>query len=207
MILRYIKSKLHLIKFSKSWRKKNSHNKTSILNTFDQDCVSVGIGTYGYLNVLTERKDSLLKIGSYCSIAPEVMFILSSEHQMNCISTFPYKVMARGDDHEAQSKGDIIIDDDVWIGARSIILSGVHIGQGAVVAAGAVVSHDVPPYAIVGGVPAKIIKYRFNDGIIQKLLNVDFSKLNKDMILSKVDSLYTVVDENTDLSWLPKKGE
>lgn len=71
--------------------------------------------------------------------------------------------------HEATSKGDIVVKDDVWIGYGSIILSGVHIGQGAVIAAGSVVSHDVPPYAIVGGVPARLIKYRFSEEMTKKL--------------------------------------
>ena len=83
---------------------------------------------------------------------------------------------------EATSKGKIEISDDVWIGTNALILSGVHIGKGAVVAAGSVVTKDVPPFAIVGGVPAKVIKYRFPDDIIACLMKCDYSNISDDMI-------------------------
>ncbi len=108
-------------------------------------------------------------------------------------------------DFEAKTKGDIIVDDDVWIGYGATILSGVHIGQGAVVAAGAVVSKDVPPYAIVGGVPAKVIKYRFNQEMIHELLNVDYSKLTKKMVEEHVGDLYKPLTDAEQLNWMPKK--
>ena len=78
---------------------------------------------------------------------------------------------------EALTKGKIIVKDDVWIGMSVLILSGITIGQGAVIAAGSVVTKDVPPYAIVGGNPAKILKYRFSSEIIEKVKNVDLSKI------------------------------
>lgn len=92
-----------------------------------------------------------------------------------------------------------------------MILSGVHIGQGAVVAAGAVVTKDVPPYAIVGGVPAKVIKYRFSPEVIEQLLELDYSKLTDDMIRERIDDLYTSLDGKSPqeveklLAWFPKK--
>lgn len=205
MILRKIGLILYKHKLSKQWRKKNFHNKTVIGNCFNQKCVNVGNGTYGTLNILTERDDVKLSIGSYCSIAQEVLFVLSSEHPLNSVSTYPFKVMTLGIAHEAGSKGDIIIDDDVWIGARAIIMSGVHIGQGAVIGAGAVVTKNVPPYAIVGGVPAKTIKFRFPQAIVDKLMYVDFSKIDIETVKNNVDNLYMNIEENTDLSWLPNK--
>lgn len=75
-----------------------------------------------------------------------------------------------------------MIKDDVWIGAQATIMSGVTIGQGAVIGAKALVTKDVPPYAIVGGVPAKVIKYRFEKEIIDELLKIDFSKLDYKVI-------------------------
>lgn len=113
--------------------------------------------------------------------------------------------MVMGQKAEACTKGDIIVDDDVWIGERATIMSGVHIGQGAVIAAGSVVTHDIPPYAVVGGVPAKIIKYRFSKEIIDGLLKVDYSKLTKEMISTHIDELYSKLSDVKQLAWLPQK--
>lgn len=95
---------------------------------------------------------------------------------------------------EAISKGDIIVD-DVWFGGDATIMSGVHIGKGAVIAAGAVVTKDVPPYAIVGGVPAKIIKYRFNENVIKKIIKIDFNKLTIDKVRKNKDLFYQEMTE------------
>ena len=150
---------------------------------------------------------SKVVIGNYCSIAPDVTFIPHLDLYTNHISTYPFKVYIKGERFEATSKGDIIIDDDVWIGYGATILSGVHIGQGAVITAGAVVSRDVPPYSVSGGVPARVLKYRFSEKIIQKLMMVDFEKLDERLISSHIDELYEAVNEDTDLSWLPLKVE
>lgn len=132
--------------------------------------------------------------------------MVQGEHALDTISTYPFRVqVGHSSCGEALSKGNIVVEDDVWIGESALILSGVTIGQGAVVAAGAVVSKDVPPYAIVGGIPAKIIKYRFPESIREKLTTVDFSKLNDEIILSHMEDLYTPVTENSDLSWLPRE--
>ena len=106
---------------------------------------------------------------------------------------------------EGKSKGNIYVDDDVWIGYGAIILSGVHIGQGAVIAAGAVVTVDIPPYAIVGGVPAKVLKYRFESDMIEELLKIDYSKLDKEMIEEHIDDLYIELKNPKQLDWLPKR--
>ena len=124
---------------------------------------------------------------------------------MQNISTFPFKVSFSLEEYEATSKGNIVIDDDVWIGYGATILSGVHIGQGAVIAAGAVVTKDVPPYAIVGGVPAKVIKYRFPQEMIEALLKIDYSKLDKNMISAHIDELYQELTDLQQLDWLPRK--
>ena len=85
--------------------------------------------------------------------------------------------------NESICRGSIIIDDDVWIGYRSTILSGVHVSKGAVIAAGAVVTHDVPPYAIVAGVPARVIGYRFSEEMIAKLLELKWWDWPEEKIL------------------------
>ncbi|WP_199589186.1 MULTISPECIES: CatB-related O-acetyltransferase [Coprobacillaceae] len=165
------------------WRKINKHNDTFYVNITDFNCVSVGKGTYGPIDVLINVDKYKLNIGNYCSIADDVRFILSSDHPLHRISTYPFNEKIFGElGTSAVSKGDIIVHDDVWIGTRSIILSGVEIGQGAVIAAGSIVTKDVPPYAIVAGIPAKIVKYRFSEDLIKELLKIDFSKIDDDLI-------------------------
>lgn len=189
----------------RAWRSKNSHNGTYLANNFDQNRVFVGRYTYGPLFVLySSHYDSKLKIGNFCSIAGGVHFLLAIDHYTDHISTFPFKVKVLGKDAEAYSKGDIVVDDDVWIGENAMILSGVHIGQGAIIAAGAVVSKDVPPYTIVGGIPAKVLKHRFAPAVVEKLMKIDYSALSEDNIREHISQLYERVDENTDLDWLPK---
>ncbi len=203
-----IKKNFLLIFHKILWKKKNRHNKTRIDYVFNIDNVTVGRNTYGDIRVLNHNMEYKLSIGNYCSIAPDVIFILGDDHQMNSISTYPFKVqIVHSQEYEALSKGDIIVKDDVWIGYGATILSGVTIGQGAVIAAGSVVTKDVPPYAIVGGTPVKVIKYRFPQKIIDRLIQIDFSKIDEAMVREHIDELYQKVTENTDLSWLPMKEE
>lgn len=123
-----------------------------------------------------------LFIGKFCSIACGAKFIFTSaNHTLKSLSTYPFPIFF--DDWELDKKnvasawdnrGDIVIGNDVWIGYEAVILSGVHIGDGAVIAARAVVTKDVPPYAIVGGIPAREIKKRFDDETIEKLRNIQW---------------------------------
>lgn len=189
----------------RKWRKKNQHNSTTLERMISQELVEVGIGTYGTLYVHSSSNKYKLIIGNYCSIADNVSFILSSDHETKYISTFPFKVQIMESGLEGKSKGNIYVDDDVWIGYGAIILSGVHIGQGAVIAAGAVVTVDIPPYAIVGGVPAKVLKYRFESDMIEELLKIDYSKLDKEMIEEHIDDLYIELKNPKQLDWLPKR--
>lgn len=197
--------KIRFRRYQKKWRRLNTHNETTLRNYFPVQSVKVGKKTYGSLYVSLFSNDVRLKIGNYCSIAPEVAFILCSDHYTDHISSFPFKVKICGEKWEAISKGDIVVDDDVWIGYGSIILSGVHIGQGAIVAAGSVVSKDVAPYAIVAGTPAKVIKYRFDEKMIEKLMKIDYAKLDEKLIKEHIDDLYTVLKDDSQLSWLPLK--
>lgn len=204
--------RLNFLRFKKKWRRINSSNFTDpVEEIYDINRVKVGIGTYGKLNIKTWGTKHKVVIGNYCSIANNVVFLLSLEHNTSLLSTYPFKVYYNNAISETFSKGDIIVDDDVWIGYGVTILSGVHIGQGAVVAAGAVVTKDVPPYAVVGGVPAKVIKYRFNSDAINALLNIDYSKLTKELIQSHINDLYFTLDGLTadeikkKIEWMPKK--
>ena len=95
---------------------------------------------------------------------------------------------------ESETKGDIIIEDDVWIGYGCTILSGVKIGQGAVIGTRSVVAKDIPPYAIYAG--NKIIKYRFSNKVIEKLLKIDFSKINEKCIRENIKCFYETITED-----------
>lgn len=188
--------KFHM--FKKKYRKLNSHNFTQIMNYCDLSKVVVGKKTYGEIHVTDfSPADTKLYIGSYCSIAPNVRFLLGGEHQLYSISTYPFKVLTFGESREAGSKGDIVVKDDVWIGDGAIICSGVNIGQGAVIAAGAVVTKDVEPYAIVGGNPAKLIKYRFSKELIDELKNMNITDLFDKVNPTDFNLIYKELDINT----------
>ena len=98
---------------------------------------------------------------------------------------------------EAFSKGDIIIEDDVWIGYGATIMSGVHIGKGAVIAANAVVTKNVPAYAIVAGIPAKLVRYRFEGDVIKEVSKLDFEKLTKEKVIAYKNDLYMQVNQKS----------
>lgn len=174
---------MNLFICNKKWRKMNKNNFTTMGNLFDKNSVEVGISTYGTLNINQfEKNNGKLKIGAYCSIAPKVDFLLDGEHYYKGFTTYPFKKKFFKE-KETLSKGNIVIDDDVWIGFGATILSGVHIGQGAIIGAKALITKDVPPYAIVGGVPARVIRYRFSKEKIQLLLkNLNFSEIKVDKI-------------------------
>jgi len=204
-----IKSEVKLLKMKYRWMK--DHPDSFPMNYFDPKIVRMGKWSYGELNITSFNNKSHLIIGSFVSIAQNVRFLLDVEHNIHTVSQYPFKAKVLGTGNEAGSKGDIVIDDDVWIGYGATVLSGVHIGQGAVVAAGAVVSKDVEPYAIVGGVPAKVIKYRFDAPVIDYLLTLDYSKLDKELIQQNINELYTPIDDmkleeiKKLYNWFPKK--
>ena len=133
-----------------------------------------------------------LQIGSFCSIAEGVHFVFS-EHDYHRLCTYPFKHFILKEKEDNPTKGPIIVEDDVWIGQNCVILSGVTIHQGAVIGAGSVVAHDVPPYAIYAR--DKVIKYRFEQNVIEQLLKIDYSKLTDEMIKDNIELLYRRFDE------------
>ena len=118
-----------------------------------------------------------LKIGKFCSIACGAKFLFTSaNHAMRSLSTYPFPIFFEewGMDGKQicrawDNRGDIVVGSDAWIGYEAVILSGVTIGDGAIIGARAVVTRDVPPYTIVGGVPARPIRKRFDDAVIARL--------------------------------------
>lgn len=118
-----------------------------------------------------------LRIGKFCSIACGAKFLFASaNHTQTSVSTYPFPIFFEewdldiGDVMSAwDHKGDIVIGNDVWIGYEAVVMAGVTIGNGAIIGARAVVTKDVPPYTIVGGVPAREIRRRFSDDVIARL--------------------------------------
>lgn len=204
-----IKTKIKYLILKNQWMK--NHPDSFPMYYFDPSIVSMGHHSYGELNVTSFNNRSHLYIGNFVSIAQHVTFLLDVEHNISTISTYPLKTKVLKNGDEAGSKGNIVVDDDVWIGYGATILSGVHLSQGAVIAAGAVVTSDVPPYAIVGGVPAKVIKYRFTPPVIDFMLTLDYEQLTEELIKAHVDGLYTEIDDmeleeiKELFSWFPKK--
>lgn len=167
------------------WKCKNQNNNSTTL-FFDGDIKKIEVGkyTYGRLNVLGYgNEEERLKIGAFCSIAVTSKFILGGGHDISTFLTYPIKpkMLCKG---TAKCKGPVIIEDDVWLGESVIVMSGVHIGRGAVIGAGAVVTKDIPPYAVAVGVPATVIKYRFDNETIKRLMKVDFNKITKNEIIT-----------------------
>ena len=134
-----------------------------------------GRDTYGEPAIHSWGEGATLKIGSFTSIASGVQIFLGGEHRTDWVTTFPFNVLwDEGSEitGHPRTKGNVLIGNDVWIATEAIIMSGVTIGDGAVIGARAVVTKNVPPYAIVAGNPAVVLKKRFDDKTIQKLLNV-----------------------------------
>lgn len=135
----------------------------------------IGDWTYGSPQVLSWDSSTKLVIGKYCSFAGEVTILLGGEHRADWVSTFPFSIFLEewsGIKGHPASKGNLIIGNDVWVGYGATILCGIHIGDGAIIGAGAVVTRDVEPYSIVAGNPAKTIKHRFEPNVIKELLDV-----------------------------------
>lgn len=186
----------------KKWRKENAHNYSRLgPNCHVFPCndikklfsvINVGKGTYGPINAYYyQNKNSELLIGNYVSIGHNVLFLMGGNHYNTSLFNYPFKYFLLGCKDDSYSKGAIVVEDDVWIGMRVIILSGVKIGKGSIIGTGSVVTKDVEPFTIVAGNPAKIIKKRFEDKDIEKLMNLDYLNINTEHIISKMDLIYS----------------
>lgn len=190
-----IKNVLKLIRNYFLWKLKNTHNHTYVKTVFPLDKVRVGRYSYGPLHVYSwGNPDEKLVVGDYCSLSPDCRFLLSGNHPINGLLSFPVKYWYGVRGCESQTKGPIEVGNDVWIGMAAIILSGVKIGDGAIVAAGSVVAKDVEPYSIVGGNPAKLIKYRFNSILRDELAKLDYSTLDVNWLVKNQHFVYEDLD-------------
>jgi acetyltransferase-like isoleucine patch superfamily enzyme len=167
--------------------------------------INIGTGTYANgIELYCWDNKMCVDIGRYCSIADKVTIIAGGEHDKDWVSTYPFIPVWKVDNlyymQKPRNKGNITIGNDVWISNNVIILSGVTISDGSVVGAGSVVTKDVPPYCIVAGNPAKIIKKRFSDEIIEKLLAIAWWNWDKDKIYANLH-LMDKVDKFTELHY------
>lgn len=205
MSLHYIKQLIHRKKIGKACA--FERNTTIDSKAFFEGMNRLGENTWflnssiGYASYVSNN--SFIKntvIGRYTCIANDVMTV-AGDHPTSFVSMHPafyspaqkpsYVKQSKFEDFKylnLEKKISIYIGNDVWIGSRAMILEKVNIGDGVVVAAGAVVTKDIPPYAIVGGVPAKIIRYRFNEETIQKLLEMKWWEKDLEWIKNHADN-------------------
>lgn len=151
-----------------------------------------GTGSYGVPDVKFIHEGTTLKIGAYCSIAKGVLILLGGNHRTDWVSTYPFPAMLKQARHikdYEESRGDVLIGSDVWLCANSTILSGVTIGHGAVVAAGALVCKDVAPFSIVAGNPARVIGWRFDEQTREALLASEWWNWPQEEVASVVERL------------------
>lgn len=140
-----------------------------------------------------------LIIGKFCSIACGAKFLFNSaNHNMSSLSTYPFPLFFEEWNLKKENvteswnnKGNIVVGNDVWIGYEAVIMAGVTIGDGAIIGTRAVVTKDVPPYTIVGGVPAKTIRKRFSDDIISSLLEMKWWNWSKEKIQRNIKAIQT----------------
>lgn len=214
------------------WRINNRHNHTSITNFCDLNKINVWNYTQWPLDIRTSwANNSYVRIWSYCSIAPEVEFLCLSNHPLDWLSTHGlsgYMIPSKNErlsnfirkrwnltedeqlflrnklkqKEEMTCHWPIIVDDDVRIWTWAKIMSWVHVWQWAVIAAWAVVTKDIPPYAIAWWVPAKVIKYRFSEDKIKKLLQIDYSNIP----IEKFREIYPeTIKEDFDIDYILEK--
>ena len=192
----FVKHRLAVRAFRKSFSARFPRQYMVPMCLFDVAKVEVADFSYGPLNVMCwNNPDEHLFIGRFVSVAEEVVFLLGGNHDSHVPSTYPFdSLILRNREDVPATKGKIVVHDDVWIGQRAMILSGVDVGQGSIIAAGAVVVRDVEPYRIVAGNPARVVKHRFSETVIQELMTwADYSLLDAQAIRQYRGLLYQPV--------------
>lgn len=176
----------------KNWRNPHNQTRLNLARIAGRHGYEIGEFTYGKPKVRFPESGRKLTIGRYGSIADKVEILLGGNHRIDWGTTYPFSAFRElwpsaplSEDYHT-SRGDVTIGHDVWLGSGAIIMSGVTIGHGAVVAAHAIVTKDVPPYAIVGGNPAKVIRYRFDEQTIADLLDAQWWDLPREKIATLI---------------------
>jgi acetyltransferase-like isoleucine patch superfamily enzyme len=181
----------------------------NLLRLQSQGRIVMGQGTYGVPRIETYAHDSTrLIVGAYTSIAKRATFILGGNHPADRVTTYPLRIMrglqGAGSDGYPYSKGDIRVGSDVWIGYGATVLSGVTIGDGAMVAASSVVTADVPAFAIVAGAPARVLRYRHTPTQCARLAEIAWWNWPEEQIDAAVEML-TSTDIDLFLEWACSK--
>lgn len=155
--------------------------------------VIMGAHSYGKPKILNWYESDTYEIGKFCCFADRVTIFTGGNHRVDWITTYPLRVKfnlhGAGRDGHPSSKGRTVIGNDVWVGRGAVILSGVTVGHGAVIAAYSVVSQDVPSYAVVAGNPARLKRYRFSAPQVQALLSIRWWDWDLNKILENVSLL------------------
>lgn len=156
--------------------------------------VTLGRHSYGGFIVLSgPGNTAVVRVGSFCSIGNRAAFSVGGNHRVDWVSTFPFRAAwgleGAGEDGHPRPESDTEVGHDVWIGAEALILPGVTIGSGAVIGARAVVTRDVRPYAIVVGNPAREVRRRFDDEIVERLLALAWWDRPDEWIAQRIDML------------------
>ena len=152
----------------------------------------IGQWSYGTPEVYSWGEGAHLIIGKYCSIAAGVKIYLGGEHRTDWVTTYPFNVIdsaSRTIPGHPKTKGNVVVENDVWIGNEAVILSGVTLGNGCVVGARSVVTKSVPPYTIVAGNPAKVIRTRFSEAVVRELLEIAWWEWPDDKVRSAIPHL------------------
>tara|TARA_R100001163_G_scaffold31720_1_gene24804 strand:+ start:3123 stop:3647 length:525 start_codon:yes stop_codon:yes gene_type:complete len=166
--------------------------------------MKVGRYTYGQNNIKHRRlRNGSIQIGSFCSFAENItIYTGKGSHRKEFVSTFPFGFINQDvftkincQDLLLKDQGNVIIGDDVWIGGNVVIMPGVSIGSGTIIANNSHVVKSYPPYSIIGGNPAKLIKQRFTDKQVKQLMEIKWWEWDKEKIN---DNLYLICNENID---------